>query len=84
MFLYQLFVGKDERLQIPSVQQLFHQSLSESNIKLKEIPSCLIIQMPRYGNNYKLYDKIIPSLVMDVTDVIDNCMFFFNIFMFLI
>lgn len=79
IFLYQLFIDKDPRLEIPNVQQLFHQSLSESNIKLKEVPSCLIIQMPRHGNNYKLYDKIIPSILLDITDVIDNCKYnYFN------
>lgn len=72
-FYYQLFVEKDERLSFPTVQQLFEQSFLTSDIKLKEVPSCLIIQMPRFGKNFKMYPRILPSQVLDVTDVIDNC-----------
>lgn len=71
-FYYQLFVEKDERLTLPSVQQLFEQSFIASNIKLKEVPSCLIIQMPRFGKSYKMYPRIIPSQVLDVTDIIED------------
>lgn len=71
---YQLFVDKDHDLELPSVQQLFEQSFLTSDIKLKEVPSCLIIQMPRFGKNYKMYPRIIPSQILDVTDVIENCM----------
>lgn len=70
---YQLFVDKDHDLELPSVQQLFEQSILTSDIKLKEVPSCLIIQMPRFGKNYKMYPRIIPSQILDVTDVIENC-----------
>lgn len=69
---YQLFVEKDEKLSLPSVQQLFEQSFLTSNIKLKEVPSCLIIQMPRFGKSYKMYPRILPSQVLDVTDVIED------------
>lgn len=72
-FYYQLFVEKDERLNLPSVQQLFEQSFLQSDIKLKEVPSCLIIQMPRFGKSYKMYPRILPSQVLDVTDVIEDC-----------
>lgn len=71
-YYYQLFVEKDERLVFPSVQQLFEQSFYTSDIKLKEVPSCLIIQMPRFGKNYKMYPRILPSQVLDVTDIIDD------------
>lgn len=72
-YFYQLFVEKDERLSFPSVQQLFEQSFLQSDIKLKEVPSCLIIQMPRFGKDYKLYPRILPSLVLDVTHIIEDC-----------
>lgn len=72
-FYYQLFVEKDERLSFPTVQQLFEQSFMASDIKLKEVPSCLIIQMPRFGKNFKMYPRILPSQVLDVTDVIEGC-----------
>lgn len=72
IYFYQLFVDKDERIGIPTVQQLFHQSLSSADIKLKESPSCLIIQMPRFGRSFKMYDKIIPSIHLDITDALEN------------
>lgn len=72
-FYYQLFVEKDERLSFPTVQQLFEQSFLASDIKLKEVPSCLIIQMPRFGKNFKMYPRILPSQVLDVTDIIEGC-----------
>lgn len=72
-FFYQLFVEKDERLSFPSVQQLFEQSFLTSDIKLKQVPSCLIIQMPRFGKSYKMYPKILPSQLLDITDIIENC-----------
>ncbi|XP_058452232.1 uncharacterized protein LOC131430943 isoform X2 [Malaya genurostris] len=71
-FYYQLFVEKDDQLKLPSVQQLFDQSFLTSNIKLKEVPSCLIIQMPRFGKNFKMYSRILPSQVLDVTDIIED------------
>lgn len=72
-FHYQLFVEKDADLTLPTVQQLFEQSFLTSNIKLKEVPSCLIIQMPRFGKNYKMYPRILPSQLLDVTDIIEGC-----------
>lgn len=71
-FYYQLFVEKDDQLKLPSVQQLFEQSFLTSNIKLKEVPSCLIIQMPRFGKNFKMYPRILPSQLLDVTDIIED------------
>ncbi|XP_044751423.1 ubiquitin carboxyl-terminal hydrolase CYLD isoform X2 [Coccinella septempunctata] len=71
-FHYQLFVEKDADLTLPTVQQLFEQSFLTSNIKLKEVPSCLIIQMPRFGKNFKMYPRILPSQLLDVTDVIEE------------
>ncbi|KAH8410603.1 hypothetical protein KR009_006180 [Drosophila setifemur] len=71
-YFYQLFVEKDEKLTFPSVQQLFEQSFHSSDIKLKEVPSCFIIQMPRFGKNYKMYPRIRPSQTLDVTDIIEN------------
>ena len=37
-----------------------------------QVPSCLIIQMPRFGKDYKMYKRIIPSLELDITDVLKN------------
>nr|CAG4645428.1 EOG090X03LH [Lynceus sp. MCZ IZ 141354] len=69
---HQLFVEKDDNLIMPTVQQLFEKSFLSSGIKLKEVPSCLIIQMPRFGKSYKMYSHILPSLLLDITDVLEN------------
>ena len=37
-----------------------------------QVPSCLIVQMPRFGKDYKMYKRIIPSLELDITDVLKN------------
>jgi len=70
---HQLFVEKDDKLLLPSVQQLFEQSFLSSGIKLKEVPPCLIIQMPRFGKSYKMYPHVLPSLLLDITDILENC-----------
>nr|CAG4636049.1 EOG090X03LH [Eubosmina coregoni]SVE69706.1 EOG090X03LH [Eubosmina coregoni] len=69
---HQLFVEKDEKLVMPSVQQLFEQSFLSSGIKLKEVPPTLIIQMPRFGKSYKMYPYVLPSSLLDITDVLEN------------
>ena len=72
--LYQLFVERDDsRLHPPTVQELFEQSFLTSNIKLKKVPPALILQMPRFGRQFKVYDHILPSQLLDVTDVIEDC-----------
>lgn len=38
-----------------------------------QAPSCLMVQMPRFGNKYKMFSHIIPSTELDVTDVLHNC-----------
>ena len=70
---YQLFVDKDDELNLPTVQQLLEQSFLASNIRLKEVPSILIIQMPRFGKSFKMYQKIQPTLLLDITDIIEDC-----------
>ena len=32
----------------------------------------LMLQMPRFGKQFKVYDRILPSQLLDVTDVIEN------------
>ncbi|KAL4235448.1 hypothetical protein ACF0H5_007084 [Mactra antiquata] len=71
-YFYQLIMEKDERLVLPTTQQLFELSFLQLGIKLKEVPSCLIIQMPRFGKDYKMYKRIVPSLELDITDVLEN------------
>jgi len=69
---YQLFVEKDPNIKIPTVQVLFDQSFLTSAIKFKKVPPILILQMPRFGTQFKMYERIIPSLVLDITDVIEG------------
>lgn len=71
-FFYQLFVEKDEKLVLPTVQQLFDQSFLASNIKLRQVPPALLVQMPRFGRQFKMYPRIVPSLYLDITDVLEN------------
>ena len=77
--LYQLFVERDESKSLPSVQELFEQSFLTSGVKLKRVPSVLILQMPRFGRQFKVYDRILPSQILDVTDVIEDGKKYFTI-----
>lgn len=40
---------------------------------LFQVPACLIIQMPRFGKSFKMYPRILPSQLLDVTDIIEDC-----------
>ncbi|KAM5157421.1 ubiquitin carboxyl-terminal hydrolase CYLD-like [Mantella aurantiaca] len=72
-YCYQIFMEKQQEIIVPNVQQLLEQSFYHSNLKLAEVPSCFIIQMPRFGKEYKMFSKIVPSLELDITDLlIDN------------
>ncbi|CAB3250270.1 unnamed protein product [Arctia plantaginis] len=71
-YCYQLFVEKDEHVSLPSVQQLLEQSFTTSGVKLSEVPAAFIIQMPRFGKQYKLYQRVLPSPLLDVTDLIEG------------
>ncbi|XP_074645066.1 ubiquitin carboxyl-terminal hydrolase CYLD-like isoform X2 [Tubulanus polymorphus] len=71
-YFYQLFIEKDEKIVLPTTQQLLNLSFLQSDIKLAEIPSCLILQMPRFGKDYKMYQRIVPSLYLDITDILMN------------
>ncbi|NXH19205.1 CYLD hydrolase, partial [Bucco capensis] len=69
-YCYQIFMEKEEALVVPDVQQLVEHSFLSSGLKLVEIPSCFIIQMPRFGKDYKMFSKILPSLELDITDLL--------------
>ena len=40
-----------------------------------QIPSCLILQMPRFGKDFKMFKRIVPSLYLDITDILVNGMY---------
>ncbi|XP_041040813.1 ubiquitin carboxyl-terminal hydrolase CYLD [Carcharodon carcharias] len=69
-YCHQIFIDKDDDLIVPTVQQLVEHSFHSNHLKLAEVPSCFIIQMPRFGKNYKMFEKIIPSLELDITDLL--------------
>jgi len=72
-FIYQLFLAHDSsRSSSPTTQEIFQQSFRESNISLKTVPKVLILQMPRNGVRYKMFDKILPTKFLDVTDLVDG------------
>ncbi|KAM9365577.1 ubiquitin carboxyl-terminal hydrolase CYLD isoform 2-T2 [Pholidichthys leucotaenia] len=71
-YCYQIFLDQNHSLVLPTVQQLLEHSLHSAMLKLAEVPSCLILQMPRFGKKFKMFDKIIPSLELDITDLLSE------------
>ncbi|XP_052425518.1 ubiquitin carboxyl-terminal hydrolase CYLD [Carassius gibelio] len=69
-YTHQIIVEKNQVRAVPSVQQLLEMSFVSSDLKFEEIPSCLIIQMPRFGKKFKMFPKIIPSTELDITDIL--------------
>ncbi|OQV21146.1 Ubiquitin carboxyl-terminal hydrolase CYLD [Hypsibius exemplaris] len=67
---YTLFVEKNLDIKLPTIQELFDLSLVTSDVRLKEAPKCLILQTPRSGAQYKMYNNILPSPFLDITDAI--------------
>ncbi|KAM4706937.1 ubiquitin carboxyl-terminal hydrolase CYLD-like isoform 1-T2 [Discoglossus pictus] len=70
--LYQIFMEKRQSAEIPSVQQLLERSMVTGDLKFAEAPSCLIVQMPRNGKNFKMFPLIIPTLELDITDLLED------------
>uniref|UniRef100_A0A3B4VII5 ubiquitinyl hydrolase 1 n=1 Tax=Seriola dumerili TaxID=41447 RepID=A0A3B4VII5_SERDU len=71
-YCYQIFLDQNHSLVLPTVQQLLEHSFHSSGLKLAEVPSCLILQMPRFGKKFKMFEKIVPSLELDVTDLLSE------------
>ncbi|XP_053355388.1 ubiquitin carboxyl-terminal hydrolase CYLD [Clarias gariepinus] len=71
-YLYQIFMDYNHSLVLPTVQQLLEHSFYNNGIKLAEVPSCLILTMPRSGKQFKMFPKIIPSLQLDITALLSN------------
>ena len=57
-WVYQVFLSSHVTIILPFVPQA---------------PHCLIVQMPRFGNKYKMFSHIIPSTELDITDLLYNC-----------
>ncbi|XP_041810161.1 ubiquitin carboxyl-terminal hydrolase CYLD isoform X2 [Chelmon rostratus] len=71
-YTFQIFLEKEQVGQIPTVQQLLDTSCLSGDLKFEEMPSCLMVQMPRFGNKYKMFSHIIPSTELDITDLLYN------------
>ncbi|KAM8946979.1 ubiquitin carboxyl-terminal hydrolase CYLD-like [Pelodytes ibericus] len=68
---YQIIVESDGTLKVPSVQTLMERSFQfYENLNFDEVPSCLILQMPRFGKKFKMFPFIIPSLELDITNMV--------------
>ncbi|CAL9694099.1 unnamed protein product [Knipowitschia caucasica] len=62
------------QMRVSSVQTLLQSSFYHSRLKFTEAPSCLLLLMPRFGKDFKMYDAILPSLNIDVTDLLDDAL----------
>ncbi|XP_039618815.1 ubiquitin carboxyl-terminal hydrolase CYLD isoform X1 [Polypterus senegalus] len=71
-YFYQIFMDKNEKIGVPTSQQLLEWSFINSDLKFAEAPSCLILQMPRFGKDFKMFNKIFPSLELDITDLLED------------
>ncbi|XP_030620880.1 ubiquitin carboxyl-terminal hydrolase CYLD isoform X1 [Chanos chanos] len=71
-YFYQIFMDKNDKVLVPTSQQLLEWSFINSDLKFAEAPSCLIIQMPRFGKEFKMFNKIFPSLELDITDLLED------------
>ncbi|XP_069489884.1 ubiquitin carboxyl-terminal hydrolase CYLD-like isoform X2 [Ambystoma mexicanum] len=69
---YQIFTEIKQSITVPSVQQLLEWSLVTNDLKFTEAPSCLILQMPRNGKNFKMFSTILPTLELDITDLLED------------
>ncbi|CAK6958832.1 ubiquitin carboxyl-terminal hydrolase CYLD isoform X2 [Scomber scombrus] len=71
-YFYQIFMDKKDKVGVPTIQQLLEWSFINSDLKFAEAPSCLIIQMPRFGKDFKMFNKIFPSIELDITDLLED------------
>ncbi|KAM4691276.1 ubiquitin carboxyl-terminal hydrolase CYLD-like [Rhinophrynus dorsalis] len=68
---YQIIVERDGTLKVPTVQTLMERSFrSCEDLKFDQVPSCLILQMPRFGKKFKMFPFIFPSLELDITNML--------------
>nr|XP_033770191.1 ubiquitin carboxyl-terminal hydrolase CYLD-like [Geotrypetes seraphini] len=67
---YQIILEKDEAVNVPTTQYLLEKSFLACDLKFHEIPSCLILQMPRFGKKFKMFPVILPSTELDITDLL--------------
>ncbi|KAL4630627.1 ubiquitin carboxyl-terminal hydrolase CYLD-like [Arapaima gigas] len=71
-YTFPLILDKGQVGPMPTVQQLLETSFQSCDLKFEEVPSCLIIQMPRFGKRYKMFPQIIPTTELDITDLLHD------------
>ncbi|XP_023838092.2 ubiquitin carboxyl-terminal hydrolase CYLD [Salvelinus sp. IW2-2015] len=59
-------------MRVANVQTLLETSFLHAGLKFAEAPSCLPLLMPRFGKDFKMFDAILPSLTIDITDLLDD------------
>ncbi|XP_042256650.1 ubiquitin carboxyl-terminal hydrolase CYLD [Thunnus maccoyii] len=60
------------RMRVASVQSLLESSFLHAGLKFVEAPSSLLLLMPRFGKDFKMFDAILPTLSLDITDLLDD------------
>ncbi|XP_034020519.1 ubiquitin carboxyl-terminal hydrolase CYLD isoform X2 [Thalassophryne amazonica] len=60
------------QMRVASVQGLLESSFLHAGLKFVEAPSCLLLLMPRFGKDFKMFDAIVPTLSLDITDLLDD------------
>eukprot|EP00794_Sanderia_malayensis_P018788 gene18788-20679_t len=73
-YLYQIWVEKDEFNPLPSLQYLVEQSFLTGNLRLEEIPSVFIVQLPRFGMQ-KIYKRIKLNAHLDVSKITSSAIY---------
>lgn len=71
-YTFQIILEKEQVGLTPTVQQLLDTSFLSCDLKFEEVPSCLMVQMPRFGKRYKMFPHIIPTTELDITDLLYN------------
>jgi len=71
-YFVQLFLEYDDSMKLPTVGGLLTKMFKEQKISFTELPPKLLIQVPRFGKQFKTYQKIIPDLSLDVSDLTDS------------
>lgn len=62
------------RIRVASVQTLLESSFLHAGLKFVEAPSCLLLLMPRFGKDFKMFDAILPTQSLDITDLLDDAL----------
>uniref|UniRef100_A0A4W4FDC1 ubiquitinyl hydrolase 1 n=1 Tax=Electrophorus electricus TaxID=8005 RepID=A0A4W4FDC1_ELEEL len=71
-YTHQIIIEKSQVKSAPNVQELLLMSFMTSGLKFDEVPTCLILQMPRFGKKFKMFPHIIPSTELDITDLLPS------------